>query len=82
MFVYMLQPAIPYSTIQSFLLHVLWYVILYVVGTIMLMDNEGEKIYDIKVDHQLFGLTKLDITVSSRANLWCPSSWFHFDWKQ
>ena len=30
----------------------------------MLMDNEGKKIYDIHVDHQLFGLTKLDITVS------------------
>lgn len=31
----------------------------------MLMDNEGKKIYDIHVDHQLFGLTKLDITVST-----------------
>lgn len=28
------------------------------------MDYEGSKIYDIHVDHQLFGLTKLDITVS------------------
>lgn len=35
------------------------------IGTIMLMDNEGKKIYDIHVDHQLFGLTKLDITVSN-----------------
>ncbi|XP_067931995.1 KICSTOR complex protein ITFG2-like [Watersipora subatra] len=31
-------------------------------GTIMLMDYEGHKIYEIHVDHQLFGLTKLDIT--------------------
>ena len=33
-------------------------------GTIKLMDYEGQTIYDIHVDHQLFGLTKLDITVS------------------
>lgn len=31
----------------------------------MLMDYSGEIIYENSVDHQLFGLTKLDITVSS-----------------
>lgn len=39
-------------------------IILFILGTIMLVGNDGEKIYDITVDHQLFGLTKLDITVS------------------
>ncbi|KAF6031016.1 ITFG2 [Bugula neritina] len=31
-------------------------------GSIMLMDYSGEIIYENSVDHQLFGLTKLDIT--------------------
>lgn len=38
-------------------------------GTIMLMDNDGGKIYDISVGYQLFGLTKLDITVSQHCQL-------------